>query len=200
MDASESDGKKRIALEFAAAYPCLDLLNPSRELRQVVPASAPPGARSGSDRAGHPPGRRSLHHVTGIRDRWSTRAHHGPRHDLLLTIESPCRLPFHLEHLKEQSKANQRAHTLKRLSFALPEGAMTDVDSGNQKSSCQITIDWGDGAKVKEVIAMKFLTKNFLISGQHVYQKSGNFQATLTIRDSNGLQLTATQTMVIPSR
>jgi len=33
---------------------------------------------------------------------------------------------------------------------------------------------------------MKFLTKNFLISGQHVYQKSGNFQATLTIRDSNG--------------
>jgi len=35
-----------------------------------------------------------------------------------------------LQHLKEQSKANQRAQTLKRLSFALPEGAMTDVSVG----------------------------------------------------------------------
>lgn len=76
----------------------------------------------------------------------------------------------------------------------------TDIDSGNRKSNSQITIDWGDGAKIKEVIAKKFLTKNFRISGQHVYQKSGSFQATLTIRDSDGLQLTTTQTMVIPSR
>ncbi|HEY3992967.1 MAG TPA: VCBS repeat-containing protein [Ktedonobacteraceae bacterium] len=78
--------------------------------------------------------------------------------------------------------------------------AFTDADMDNQKSDCQVIIDWGDGTKVKEVIAKKFLTKNFLISSQHVYRKSGSFQATLTIRDSDGLALTTTQTMAIASR
>ncbi|HXR64630.1 MAG TPA: VCBS repeat-containing protein, partial [Ktedonobacteraceae bacterium] len=77
--------------------------------------------------------------------------------------------------------------------------AFTDVNS-DQNSDCQIIIDWGDGAKIKEVIPKKFLTKNFLISGQHAYQKLGSFQAKLTIRDSDGLQLTTTQAIVLSAR
>jgi hypothetical protein len=77
--------------------------------------------------------------------------------------------------------------------------AFTDVNS-DQNSDCQIIIDWGDGAKIKEVIPKKFLTKNLLISGQHAYQKVGSFQAKLTIRDSDGLQLTTTQAMVLSAR
>jgi hypothetical protein len=84
-------------------------------------------------------------------------------------------------------------HMLRKVSVTF-----TDVNPGKQKSSCQIIIDWGDGARIKEVIAKKFLTRNFLISSQHVYQKAGKFQATLTILDSDGLQLTTNQAIVIP--
>ena len=52
---------------------------------------------------------------------------YGQHHDLSLTIEQPQGLPFRLEHLEEQSKANQKAQVLKRLSFVIPATTITDV-------------------------------------------------------------------------
>jgi hypothetical protein len=123
-------GDKRVAIEFAGAYPCMDLRSARRELLLATEG----------DEVGtvwlrdHFQFAEKTHEVEEALVTWleceidgATARIHGKLHDLLLKIEQPQGQHFHLERLEEQSKANQQAGILKRLSCVLPEGTTVDV-------------------------------------------------------------------------
>jgi hypothetical protein len=128
--ASEQNDYKQIAIEFAGAYPCEQLTGARRELRLATR-----GEEAGTVRL-HDQFQFSegLHEVEETFITWldceidGATAHiRGQQHDLSLTIEQPQGLRFQLEHLEEQSRANQKTAVLKRLSFLIPEVRTVDV-------------------------------------------------------------------------
>lgn len=130
VDASDSDGEKGIALEFAAAYPCPDLLSARRELC-VITRGAGAGGVWLHD---HFQFAQGSHQVEEAFITWldcevngAIAILHGQHHNLRLSIEQPQGLQFCLEHLEEQSQANHKTQVLKRLTIALPEGLEADV-------------------------------------------------------------------------
>jgi hypothetical protein len=127
---SDIDGGKQVALEFASAYPSPELSSARRELRLATQ-----GADAGTAwLRDHFQFTQGIHQVEEAFITWqeceidgASALIHGQHYDLLLTIEQPQGQRFRLERLEEQSTANQREQTLKRLSFILPEGSATDV-------------------------------------------------------------------------
>ena len=125
-----SGGTKQVAIEFARAYPCTDLLSARRELRLSTEGDEV-GTVWLRDQFQFA---EKTHEVEEALVTWleceidgATARIHGKLHDLLLTIEQPPGEHFHLERLEEQSKANQQAGILKRLSCVLPAGTTVDV-------------------------------------------------------------------------
>jgi hypothetical protein len=114
---------------------------------------------------------------------------------MTIGISGPLSASVAWENGKDASGKGDSASLARKVSVIF-----TDTRFGNRHATCQVIIDWGDGYKMKEVIAKKRLTKNLLISGQHIYQKRGTFQASVTIRDSEGLELTTGQKIVLPSK
>jgi Heparinase II/III-like protein. len=127
---AEVEGGKRVAVEFARAYPCEDLKIARRELL-LATAGEEAGTIWLRD---HFQFEERAHKVEEAFMTWMecevdgvTARIHGQRHDLLLTITQPQEAQFHLEYLEEASKANKKTRILKRLSFALPKAQMIDV-------------------------------------------------------------------------
>lgn len=130
MDACDAVGEKRISLELAAAYPCPDLLSARRELCLITR-----GAEAGDAWLhDHFQFAQGNHQVEEALITWldcevngAIAILHGQHHNLRLSIEQPPGLQFCLERLEEQSQANHKTRTLKRLTFALPERQVIDV-------------------------------------------------------------------------
>ncbi|MBV9229001.1 MAG: heparinase II/III family protein [Chloroflexi bacterium] len=127
---AELDGYKRVAIEFARAYPCADLKSARRELLLATKGDAAGTAwlRDHFQFAGE------AHEVEEAFVTWmeceidgATARIHGQQHDVYLTIEQPQGVQFRLERLEEQSKANERDGILKRLSIVLPREMTIDV-------------------------------------------------------------------------
>ncbi len=130
--ASRLEGRKRVELEFAAAYPCPELSSARRELKLATT-----GVEAGTVWLhDHFEFARGNHEVEEAFVTWlecesagASACIHGRQHDLLLTIEQPSELRFHIESLEEQSKANQKERILKRLSFVCSSIA-SSIDIG----------------------------------------------------------------------
>jgi hypothetical protein len=128
--AGDAQGMKQVAIDFAAAYACPQLSSARREFRLATQ-----GAEAGTvwlrDQFQFIQGSHEIEEalltwlectVDGASARIS-----GQQHDLRLTIEQPQGAQFHLELLEEQSKANQRSQTLKRLSITFPVNPVAEV-------------------------------------------------------------------------
>lgn len=123
LEMAAPTGYKGVAVEFARAYACADLQSARRELLLAL---------EGKD-AGTAWLRDSFQFAEHAREveeafiTWldcevdgPTALIHSQNADLALTIEQPQGLQFQKEELEEQSKANRKPATLKRLSVQLP--------------------------------------------------------------------------------
>lgn len=119
----EASAGKQIAIEFARAYACSELLHARRELSLLAE-----GNQAGTMRlrdtfrfaqAGHVVEEAFVTwrdcELTGAVARIS-----GQHYDLLLQIEQPQELSFSLDVLEEQSRVNAKPVPLRRLSVSLP--------------------------------------------------------------------------------
>ena len=139
IELEEGDGQgqsKRVALEFACAYPCPDLVSLRREL---VLANTE-GVTDTLWLRDHFTFSEGIHEVEEALLTWhecevdgSTALIRGQRHDLRLIVEQPQGLSFVLEVLEEQSRANEKSRILKRLSMKL-----TDITDGDVSLQMQI--------------------------------------------------------------
>ncbi len=71
----------------------------------------------------------------------------------------------------------------------------TDAGSQGKASDYTATINWGDGTTATVRVVKNPLGKGFVLAGLHRYARKGMYMVTLTVRDSDGSQLSKTVTM-----
>jgi len=71
----------------------------------------------------------------------------------------------------------------------------TDANPLATAGQFSATIDWGDGTTTSGTVAHAVNQPFFVVTGNHVYAKSGSYKVTTTIQDAGGSSLKFTTMM-----